>query len=181
MGEYGHAPNAEPELIHAKGISLWLVPPHDTAAKLRRIMDMRTPTAKSPSSFPSFEPHITLCTVPSSSDIPALVSAIPSGQAVVPATFKSVEVGNKYFMSVYVTVHHESELNTLRAALTERLGESAIPPVAHVSLFYIDDADVDERTKIEKELRDEGRIIPLGEDRVAIDCSEGLSGSPHQS
>lgn len=132
---------------------------------------MKTPSARSPSSFPRFEPHITLCTVPSSTNISDLLAAIPKAQAAVPITFKSVEVGDKYFMSVYVTVHHAGELNTLRDKLKESLGEKAIPPVSHVSLFYIDDSEPEEKKKMADELRESGRIVNLGDEKVALDCS----------
>ncbi|KAJ3548158.1 hypothetical protein NM688_g5328 [Phlebia brevispora] len=153
------------------GISLWLVPPRDVAAKLRVIMDMKTASYRSPSSFPHFEPHVTLCTVPSSTEISELCSAIPKDQSVVPVTFKAVEVGPIYFMSVYATVHHKGELNALREALKAKLGEKAIPPVSHVSLHYIDDSEPEERTKLFDQLREEGRIVDLGKDSVALDCS----------
>lgn len=151
-------------------MSLWLVPPRDVAAKLRTIMDMKTPTAKSPSSFPHFEPHITLCTVPSSTDVAELCAAIPKDQPVVPVDFKAVKVGQQYFMSVYVTVHDRGELATLREALKDELGEGSCPPVAHVSLFYIDDSEPEERAKMADRLRGEERIV-LGSDGVALDCS----------
>ena len=148
------------------------------AAKLNRIMRRKTPTSKSPSSFPPFAPHITLCTVPSSMDTSELCSAVPKDQPVVPVTFKAVEVGSKYFMSVYVTVPHVEPLVSLRESLKEALGEQAVPPVAHVSLFYIDDSEPEEREKMASELRSEGRVIELEEGGVALDCSEASSGDP---
>lgn len=138
---------------------------------------MRTTSSQSPSSFPHFEPHVTLATVPSSTDLHELRAAVPVNQPVVPVTFKSVEVGNKYFMSVYVTVHHAGELDTLRKHLKKNLGEKAVPPVAHVSLFYIDDSEPQEREKAGELLREQGRIIEQGEGAVALDCAEGDSES----
>ena len=160
------------------GTSLWLVPPPDVAAKLNRIMRRKTPTSKSPSSFPPFAPHITLCTVPSSMDTSELCSAVPKDQPVMPVTFKAVEVGSKYFMSVYVTVPHVGALDSLRESLKTTLGERTVPPISHVSLFYIDDSEPEEREKMASELRNEGRVIELGEDRVALDCAEVPSGDP---
>lgn len=153
------------------GISLWLVPSRDVATKLHRIMKTKTSTFKSPSSFPQFEPHVTLATVPSSTPLDVLRAAIPKGQPVVPVDFRSVDVGNKYFMSVYVTVHHSGELNTLRENLKKSLGEQAVPPLAHVSLFYIDDSEPEERTKVAEQLRRDGRIIEQAGDRVALNCA----------
>ncbi|GJE96436.1 cyclic phosphodiesterase-like protein [Phanerochaete sordida] len=154
------------------GLSLWLVPPRDVATKLRTIMKTKTSTSKSPSSFPHFEPHVTLATVPSSTPLDDLRAAIPLGQPVVPVTFRSVDVGSKYFMSVYVTVHHTGELNTLRDNLKTSLGEQAVPPLAHVSLFYIDDSDAEERTKVEEQLERDGRIVRIADDRTALNCAE---------
>ena len=157
-------------------MSLWLVPPRDVTAKLRNIMDMKTPSARSPSSFPHFQSHITLCTVPSSTDVSELCAAIPKDQLAVPVTFKAIEVGQKYFTSVYVTVHHRGDLDTLRGILRSKLGAQAIPPFYHVSLFYIDDSEPDERVKMAHRLREEGRIVE-GEDGVALDCSPELSST----
>jgi 2',3'-cyclic-nucleotide 3'-phosphodiesterase len=151
---------------------LWLVPPNDVTDKLRTIMDMKTPSHKSPSSFPHFHPHITLATVPSDFDLKSLRQAVPVDQAALPVTFKAVEVGDKYFMSVYVTVNQNGLLGLLREHLVEALGESTVPPKAHVSLFYIDDSEPEERTKMMDELVKQKRIVDVGDERVALDCSE---------
>lgn len=143
-------------------------------------MKTKTPTYKSPSSFPHFEPHVTLATVPSSMSHDALRAAIPAHQPAVPVSFKSVEVGDKYFMSVYVTVHHSGELDTLREALKASLGEKAVPPVAHVSLFYIDDSEPEERTRAFDILRKQGRIVEKGEGKVALDCYDGAGSTGRQ-
>lgn len=139
-------------------------------------MKTKTSTFKSPSSFPHFEPHVTLVTVPSSTPLSELRAAVPNNQPVVPVSFRSVDVGDKYFMSVYVTVHHAGELSTLRENLKESLGEQVVPPLAHVSLFYIDDSEPEERTKVAEQLRQDGRIVDKGKDQVALDCSERPSG-----
>ncbi len=76
-------------------------------------------------------------------------------------------------MSVYVAVHHDPELSTLRESLKTTLGEKKVPPLAHVSLFYIDDSDIGERQKIADILAEEGRVIPHGTDSVTLDCSSG--------
>lgn len=136
-------------------------------------MKTKTGTSQSPSSFPPFDPHITLVTVPSTTSLDELRAAIPANQPVVPVTFKRVEIGQKYFMSVYVTVHHAGELNALRDALGKALGEQTVPPVAHVSLFYIDDSEPKVRQKAHDILEKEGRIVVRGEDHVALDCAEG--------
>ncbi|KIP06049.1 hypothetical protein PHLGIDRAFT_477889 [Phlebiopsis gigantea 11061_1 CR5-6] len=155
------------------GTSLWLVPSQEAASKLEIVMKTETGTSQSPSSFPPFDPHITLVTVPSTTSLDELRAAIPADQPVVPVTFKRVEIGHKYFMSVYVTVHHAAELNALRDALGKALGEQTVPPVAHVSLFYIDDSEPEERQKAYDILEKEGRIVDRGEDHVALDCADG--------
>jgi len=157
------------------GTSLWLVPdPETDALKLERIMSQKTDAAKSPSSFPRFQPHVTLATVPSSTSESVLRNAIANSQPQVPVTFQSVEVGDKYFMSVYVTAQRTSELVQLRQHLSQELGEKTVPPVPHLSLFYVDDSDVAEREKIAAELRRQGRVIGSSDGRsVQLDCTEG--------
>ncbi|EKM55047.1 uncharacterized protein PHACADRAFT_255378 [Phanerochaete carnosa HHB-10118-sp] len=135
-------------------------------------MRTKTSTFKSPSSFPHFEPHVTLATVPSSTPLDELRAAIPKDQPAVPVSFKSVDVGNKYFMSVYVTVYHAGGLDALREDLKKSLGERVVPPLAHVSLFYIDDSEPEERTKVVEQLKRDGRIVDKGEDKVALNYSE---------
>lgn len=135
-------------------------------------MGMKTSTAKSPSSFPHFHPHVTLATVSSTVAVEDLRGAVPEDQLIVPVTFKKVEVGDKYFMSIYVTVHQDGALGALRDALTEALGEEKIPPKSHVSLFYIDDSEPEERDKMMQELEARGRIVDRGEDKAGLDCSE---------
>ena len=161
--------------MHHTGTSLWLVPPHDVAQKLQRIMKLKTPSYKSPASFPHFHPHITLTTVPSQTTPPPvdeLRKAIPTDQPIIPITFKVVEVGEKYFMSVYVTVDQDGVHGDLRNKLKSALGEKTVPPKSHLSLFYIDDPDSEERTKIYDELLEQQRVVELGEGRVGLDCSE---------
>ena len=129
-------------------------------------MKLRPPTTKSPSSFPFFQPHVTLA---SSSDAVALRAAIPRGQPAIPVQFKSLEVGDKYFMSVYIAVHSSgTPLETLREHLRASLGDAAVPPVAHLSLYYIDEADKEEREHTARRLKSELRILEggRGEDSV---------------
>ncbi|KAI8982859.1 2',3'-cyclic-nucleotide 3'-phosphodiesterase [Trametes punicea] len=149
------------------GISLWLVPRASQAANIKLVMRVKPTTTHSPSSFPEFHPHVTLA---SSRDATALRAAIPAEQRVVPVRFKSLEVGDKYYMSVYVAVHTPpgSPLKTLREHLRARLGSEAVPPVAHLSLYYIDDADEAERARTAETLRSELRVLESGrgEERV---------------
>ncbi|TCD66181.1 hypothetical protein EIP91_001675 [Steccherinum ochraceum] len=156
------------------GTSLWLVPDPETSSKLRRIMDKTTSGATSPSSYPIFHPHLTLTTVPSTTPESVLRDAIETTQVQVPITFKSVDVGPKYFMSVYAQAQRTPELIALRAHLSSKLGEKTVPPIPHMSMFYIDDADAGERQKLADLLREEGRVVDApGGGSVLLDCSEG--------
>ncbi|KAI0361867.1 hypothetical protein OH77DRAFT_1416045 [Trametes cingulata] len=146
------------------GISLWLVPRASQAAKIKYTMRVKPSSPpRSPASFPPFDPHVTLASHPS--DASALRAALPTGQRAIPVRFKSLEVGDKYFMSVFVAVHSPpgSPLETLRDHLREKLGEQAVPPVAHLSLYYIDDADKEERERTAETLRSELRVLESGQ------------------
>lgn len=160
------------------GLSLWLVPPSDVADKLQTIMRTKTTTYKSPSSFPQFHPHVTLATVPSTTAVEELRAAVPKNQPTIPVTFKAAEVGDKYFMSVYVTVYQNGVLGVLRDALTKALGEDKVPPMAHVSLFYIDDSEPEERIKLMHKLEKQGRIVERVDGRVGLDCSKVATSEP---
>lgn len=130
------------------------------------------PTAptRSPSSFATFHPHVTLATA---SDAAALRAALPPNLPAIPVPFKSVEVGEKYFMSVYVAVHSPdgSPLETLRSHLRTALGDGVVPPVPHISLYYIDDADKDTRVSTLQDLCAHSRVIgvPIEERSVTAD------------
>lgn len=137
-------------------------------------MSKKTSSAKSPSSFPHFHPHITLTTVPTSTPESTLRNAVKASQPQIPITFQSVDVGDKYFMSVYAVAQRTKELVELREHLSRELGEKTVPPIPHLSLFYIDDSDKAERDKIAEELKAEGRVIEKPESgSVLLDCSEG--------
>ncbi|OSD08345.1 hypothetical protein PYCCODRAFT_1379845 [Trametes coccinea BRFM310] len=157
------------------GISLWLVPRASQAEKIKLVMRLRPNSTLSPSSFPDFHPHVTLATSPSLS---ALRAAIPADLRPIAVRFKRLQFdGNqgKYFMAVYVTVQSapESALEALREHFRAQLGARAVPPVAHMSLYYIDDADREERPRIAETLRSELRVLESGsgeESRVQLAC-----------
>ncbi|KAI0929021.1 hypothetical protein AcW1_006084 [Taiwanofungus camphoratus] len=122
-------------------------------------MHIKPPTAKSPSSFPDFDPHVTLASVPLSASVTELQAAIPPDQATIPIRFKSVDVGQKYFMSVYVAVHHTPELVAMRERLGMALGDRAVPNVPHMSLQYIADSEPEERSRVVEGLRSAGTVV----------------------
>ena len=153
---------------HPPGISLWLVPTPEQTTLLKRIMAIKRSLPNSPSSFPDFQPHITLATTPTAA---GLKEAVPDNQHSICPKFRSVDVGDKYFMSVYARVHDTGALAELRQHLRARLGDAAVPPIPHVSLYYIDNADAGEREKVREELKNKGRIVERA-DGVALDCSE---------
>ncbi|KAH9930589.1 uncharacterized protein B0H18DRAFT_992371 [Fomitopsis serialis] len=131
-------------------------------------MAIKRSSPNSPSSFPDFHPHITLATTPTAS---GLKEAVPAHQPAIRAKIQSVDVGEKYFMSVYARVFDVDALAALRAHLRGRLGEGAVPPIPHVSLYYIDNADAEERERVREELKSQGRVLERA-DGVALDCSE---------
>lgn len=132
-------------------------------------MRIKPQKTTSPSSFPSFQPHITLATSP---DADALRAALPRDQRAIPVRFQSLAVGEKYFMSVFVVVHSRprSALETLRDHLRASLGSSTVPPLAHMSLYYIDEDDRAEREITARRLRSQERVLEgggAGEERFA--------------
>ncbi|KAI0647550.1 hypothetical protein C8Q79DRAFT_960043 [Trametes meyenii] len=146
------------------GISLWLVPRSSQAEQIKFAMRVKPHAPpRSLSSFPPFYPHVTLASGPPPS-IQELRAAIPSGQRAFSVGFQSLEVGAKLFMSVYVVVRSPpgSPLETLREHLRAALGDGAVPPVAHLSLYYIADEDAEERARTAETLRSELRVLESG-------------------
>ncbi|EPQ57976.1 LigT-like protein [Gloeophyllum trabeum ATCC 11539] len=137
-------------------------------------MHIRPPQAKSLSSYPRFDPHITLSAFPAMTDISLIRNAIPANQARIPVTFKSVDVGPTYFRSVYAACRPSAQLLELHKAIHERIKmEPNTPSFPHMSMFYIDDSEPEERTRIRDELVSQGKIRPLDGDAVELDCGEG--------
>ena len=67
-------------------------------------------------------------------------------------------------MSVFVAVGSlpESPLHHLREHLRAALGDRAIPPLPHLSLYYIDEEDKGERDATKRKLLSELRILESG-------------------
>lgn len=149
------------------GLSLWLVPAKDVSQRLTKIMHIRPEQSTCTSSYPRFDPHITLGTSP---DLDALRSAIPANQRRVPVRFKSVDVGPTYTRSVLVAVHPDTEISMLERHIRAKLGKGEPPPsFPHMSFFYIDDAEKEERQRVVGELEEKG-IIQSTADGVVLRC-----------
>lgn len=80
---------------------------------------------------------------------------------VVPVRFKSVDVGDVYFRSVYVAIQQDPAIIELEQYIREKLGKDAPPPCyPHMSFFYIDDSEAQERQRIVEHLKKDGTIRP---------------------
>lgn len=161
------------------GLSLWLVPTAEQSAKLCWIMHIRPPTAKMPNSYPRFHPHITLVTVPSATPVEELIAAIPSRQPRVRADFSDVVVSDAYFRSVLTVIKPSPEILSLHAKINEGLEirNPQSPMFPHMSIYYIDDAEAKERTRVLQEIKDNGTVIRTA-DEVQIHTSCGPVGVP---
>ena len=159
------------------GLSLWLVPTAAQSDKLAWIMHVRPPTAKVSSSYPRFHPHITLATVPSSTPADKLVAAIPSEQSRVKVDFADVVVSDAYFRSVLAVIKSSPEISTLYVKVNENLKihNPQSPMFPHMSIYYIDDAEAEERSRVLQELEDNGTVVKT-EDGVQIRTSRGPTG-----
>lgn len=161
------------------GLSLWLVPAAVQSDKLAWVMHVRPPTAKMSNSYPRFQPHITLATVPSSTPVGELVAAIPSRQSRVRVDFADVVVSDAYFRSVLAVIEPSHEILTLHAKINGNLGihNPRSPIFPHMSIYYIDDAEAEERSRVLQELEDNGTVVKT-EGGVQIHTSRGPIGIP---
>ncbi|KAF9009779.1 hypothetical protein BDZ89DRAFT_1104561 [Hymenopellis radicata] len=118
-------------------------------------MDIRPRTLEA--SYPSFEPHITLLSLPADSTIslPELRASIPTSTPL-KISFNSVNIENHFFRSVYIAPR--------------------TPLFPHISLCYITDEDaaLGERTSFYNALKDAGRMKPTKDNAgVSLNCSQG--------
>lgn len=146
---------------------------------LQQVQDFRPADShtKSSSSYPHFAPHITLASgIPSSIDISTIVDCIPESQTSFPVAFKSVEIGDVYFRSVYVDIHNSPELSSLHQSIHNALTrlervQPKSPCFPHMSIYYIDDSEKHERQIASDALFSSGRAIKK-QDTVALKCSD---------
>ena len=130
---------------------------------------------ESSSSYPNFAPHITLASFPSSLAIPlsTIRSALPTFPSPVAAEFKSVEIGNNFFRSVFLAIAPTHVLSSLHEQIHSKLGIDARTPLfPHLSLAYIYDEDAKhgERDRFVRSLEIAGKIRREGEEHVALNC-----------
>jgi 2',3'-cyclic-nucleotide 3'-phosphodiesterase len=163
--------------IPLAGVALWLVPSQSASHDLRQIMDFRPSQCKSSSSksYSNFHPHITLASgIPSSVSTTSLLACIPE-YAALPVEFKSLEVGETYFRSVFLAIHASPKLSGLHQHINNELKkldgvEPRSPCFPHLSLFYIDDSEVEERQMVADELLSSGKVVKDGRDRIILNC-----------
>jgi 2',3'-cyclic-nucleotide 3'-phosphodiesterase len=170
LSEAAHLPRAH----RRPAISLWLVPPPPTRAALKRIMHARPEQAQaqSPSSYPCFEPHITLGSAQTLADAR---KGVPAQRAPVRVRFRDVVAGPVYFRSVFVAVVRDEPMLALEAAVRAGLGNAHPPPsFPHQSFAYIDDADAAERPRLVDEYTQKGIFrMQDGRESWVLDCGEG--------
>ena len=142
-------------------------------------MHVRPPTAKVPSSYPRFHPHITLATVSSTTPVQELVAAIPPRHPQIQVVISDVVVGDTYFRSVLAAIVPSPEILSLQSTVSEnlRIRDPRSPMFPHMSIYYIDDAEAEERTRVLQELKDNGTVIKT-EEGVQIHTSGGPIGTP---
>jgi 2',3'-cyclic-nucleotide 3'-phosphodiesterase len=142
-------------------------------------MHIRPPTAKMPNSYPRFHPHITLATVSSTTPVEELVAAIPSRWSQVKVVFSDVVVGDGYFRSVLTVVEPSSEVMSLHTRICENLKirNPQSPMFPHMSIYYIDDMEAEERSRVLQELKGNGTVVKTKEG-VQIHTSGGPIGIP---
>jgi 2',3'-cyclic-nucleotide 3'-phosphodiesterase len=157
------------------GIAIWLVPSPSTSYKLQQIMDFRPSQSKSNcrTSYPHFAPHVTLASgLPPSISMASVLACIRD-QASLPVMFKSIHVGDTYFSSVSISIHHSPKLSALRQHIDNELQKLGVEPCGgrfHMSLYYIDDSEADERYLVADELLNSRRVVQDGRDRIALNC-----------
>ncbi|KAL0066517.1 hypothetical protein AAF712_006560 [Marasmius tenuissimus] len=159
------------------GVTLWIVPSEGEMVKLERIMDIRPSSGRDtePASYPKFDPHITLASLPSSTDISIsqLRESIPKDQRPLKVHSKSVDIGDHFFRSVYIAVNLSSELVELHRRVHDTLKvEPRTPTFPHISLCYITDSDAanGERQRYHEELQSTRRICKEDDGNVALNC-----------
>lgn len=138
-------------------------------------MAIRKDQPHSPTSYPEFEPHITLASIQSETPVPfsTIRNSIPTTQQAFQIKFKSVDVGDQYFRSVYISITLDETLANLHRHVHETLGQAPrTPKFPHISLAYISDEDAadGERMRYHEELK-ERNLISVRKEGVGLRAS----------
>jgi 2',3'-cyclic-nucleotide 3'-phosphodiesterase len=170
------------------GFAVWLVPSAPVTQKLEVIMhwhpDPQASHELEPSSYPHFQPHITLATIPSTTLFSIAASSIPKVPPL-PVYFQTLEIGDHFFRSIYIKTQPSEALSHLHTSIHAALGiEPKTVKFPHISLYYIQDADARERVRMRDELGRTGYVKECS-DSVKLDCGrdgsnewiEGFEGS----
>ncbi|KAK7037997.1 cyclic phosphodiesterase [Favolaschia claudopus] len=155
------------------GLSLWLVPSPADSERLKRLMIPPTASSTLAPSYPTFEPHITLASLPPTvSSLDFILSSNLHVGAAIPLTCDGVEVGDHYFRSVYIAVGLSPVLRDLHSQVHQKLGiPPKTPKFPHMSLCYISDGDAaaGERDRFYQGLQHTGKIRNEGSS-VSLNC-----------
>ena len=112
-----------------------------------------------PLSYPDFQPHITLATVARSTPLDAVIASIPRHQPVIPVKFETLKTSDNYFRSVLVSIQPSPALSALHEAIHTSLGVTPNTVMfPHMSLYYIDNSEAEERERMVEELRQAGKV-----------------------
>jgi hypothetical protein len=127
-------------------ISWWLVPSEASAKPIKTAIDK---SAKQHNS-PQFDPHVTLFTLPSTSStteqLIKTTKSVLTGASAVTLTPGTVQVGDNYHQSVFLTLQPTEALTSLRTKLAKAVkapssalaspSSTAPPHFPHASLYY---------------------------------------------
>lgn len=133
----------------------------------RRFDASAEPTSEE--SFPNFEPHVTLASLPPDTPVSAIRACIPQDQEQINIAFRSLEIGSHYFRSVYIPVKLSPELSTLHQEVHAALRvHPKTPAYPHVSLCYVSDKDAEKGLRRQfaesLQVKEESDGIALGVD-----------------
>jgi len=163
------------------GVALWIVPDDENAEKLQKVMQIKRGPSLAQASYPTFHPHITLVSPPVSLEdhLASIKACVAKYRALsLPiCRFKSVDIGNYYYRSVYVAIQPTLELLDMHKYFHDILRiEPITPAFPHLSLCYIDDADAEngERQAFYDTLKDAGELRAIKKDGevegVSLNC-----------
>lgn len=130
-------------------------------------------------SFPNFEPHLTLASLPLDIPVSAIRAGVPQGQKQINISFRSLEIGIHYFRSVYIAAELSPELSTLHQHVHAALQiDPKTPAYPHISLCYVTDEDAEKglRRQFAESLgvKEESDGIALGVGGESEDWITGL-------